>query len=63
MFEVSIWKGIWFGIIYGGLVFFVGFSIIVVIGGDIEKCIVLGVGVMYGGIIYIVLLVLINFVL
>ena len=35
--EASIWKGIWFGTIYGGLAFSVGFSTIVAIGGDTEN--------------------------
>lgn len=35
--EASIWKGIWFGTIYGGLAFSVGFSTIVAIGGDTES--------------------------
>lgn len=61
--EASIWKGIWFGTIYGGLAFSVGFSTIVAIGGDTEKRTVSGAGAMYGGIIYTVLLALINFAL
>lgn len=35
--DASIWKGIWFGTIYGGLAFSVGFSTIVAIGGDTEN--------------------------
>ena len=61
--EASIWKGIWFGTIYGGLAFSVGFSTIVAIGGDTEKRTVSGAGAMYGGIIYTVSLALINFAL
>ncbi len=60
--EASIWKGIWFGTIYGGLAFSVGLRTIVAIGGDTEKRTVSGAGAMYGGIIYTVLA-LINFAL
>ncbi len=42
---------------------FLGFSTIVAIGGDTEKRTVSGAGAMYGGIIYTVLLALINFAL
>ena len=32
--ETSAWKGIFWGLVYGGLAFAVGFSTIVAIGGD-----------------------------
>ncbi|OMG43110.1 hypothetical protein BK140_44445, partial [Paenibacillus macerans] len=35
--ETSAWKGIFWGLVYGGLAFAVGFSTIVAIGGDASK--------------------------
>ncbi|MCY1618902.1 hypothetical protein [Staphylococcus pettenkoferi] len=61
--SASIWKGIGMGTLYGGLAFAVGFSTIVVIGGDASKRGVAGRGALLGGIIYTVLLALINFAL
>ena len=52
-----VWYNIWW------ISFSVGFSTIVAIGGDTEKRTVSGAGAMYGGIIYTVLLALINFAL
>lgn len=48
---------------YGGLAFAVGFSTIVAIGGDASKRKVSGAGAMFGGVIYTILLALINFAL
>ena len=59
----SLWKGILYGINYGGLAFAVGFSTIVAIGGDASKRSVSGRGALFGGIVYTVLLALINFAL
>ncbi|PHK50440.1 YkvI family membrane protein [Staphylococcus edaphicus] len=61
--EASAWKGIIFGINYGGLAFAVGFSTIVAIGGDASKRKVSGAGALFGGIVYTILLALINFAL
>lgn len=61
--DTSLWKGIWYGTLYGGLSFSVGFSTIVAIGGDTDKRTVSGAGAMFGGIIYAILLALINFAL
>lgn len=59
----SLWLGILKGINYGGLAFAVGFSTIVAIGGDASRRRVSGAGALFGGIIYTVLLALINFAL
>src|SRR5699024_513685 len=61
--EASIWKGILYGINYGGLAFAVGFSTIVAIGGDASKRKISGAGALFGGVVYTVLLALINFAL
>ncbi|MEK4562582.1 branched-chain amino acid transport system II carrier protein [Staphylococcus sp. FSL K6-3157] len=61
--EASIWKGILYGIIYGGLAFAVGFSTIVAIGGDASKRKISGAGALFGGVVYTILLALINFAL
>lgn len=61
--NASLWKGILYGINYGGLAFAVGFSTIVAIGGDASKRSVSGRGALFGGIVYTVLLALINFAL
>lgn len=61
--KTSLWKAIIFGINYGGLAFAVGFSTIVAIGGDASKRKVAGSGALFGGVIYTVLLALINFAL
>lgn len=61
--EASIWKGIIYGIIYGGLAFAVGFSTIVAIGGDASKRKISGAGALFGGVVYTILLALINFAL
>ncbi|WP_437271920.1 YkvI family membrane protein [Staphylococcus succinus] len=61
--ETSIWKGIMYGINYGGLAFAVGFSTIVAIGGDASKRKISGSGALFGGVVYTVLLALINFAL
>ena len=55
--------GVWNGILYGGLAFAVGFSTIVAIGGDASKRKVSGAGALFGGIVYAILLALINFAL
>ena len=47
--ETSAWKGIFWGLVYGGLAFAVGFSTIVAIGGDASKRRVSGAGAMFGG--------------
>lgn len=59
----SLWLGILKGINYGGLAFAVGFSTIVAIGGDASRRRVSGAGALFGGIIYTILLALINFAL
>jgi len=59
--ESSAWKGVFWGLVYGGLAFAVGFSTIVAIGGDASKRRVSGAGAMFGGVVYTILLVLINF--
>ena len=59
--ETSAWKGIFWGLVYGGLAFAVGFSTVVAIGGDASKRRVSGAGAMFGGVIYTILLALINF--
>ena len=61
--QPNIFLGILKGINYGGLAFAVGFSTIVAIGGDASKRRVAGAGAAFGGIIYTVLLALINFAL
>jgi len=61
--EASIWKGILYGINYGGLAFAVGFSTIVAIGGDASKRKISGAGALFGGVVYTILLALINFAL
>jgi len=61
--EATLWKGIIYGINYGGLAFAVGFSTIVAIGGDASRRRVSGAGALFGGIVYTVLLALINFAL
>lgn len=48
---------------YGGLAFAVGFSTLVAIGGDASKRKVSGLGGLVGGVVYLVLLGLINFAL
>lgn len=59
----SLWLGILKGINYGGLAFAVGFSTIIAIGGDASRRRVSGAGALFGGIIYTILLALINFAL
>ncbi|WP_436854997.1 YkvI family membrane protein [Staphylococcus caeli] len=61
--DASIVKGILYGINYGGLAFAVGFSTIVAIGGDASRRRVSGAGALFGGIVYTILLALINFAL
>ncbi|WP_312573756.1 YkvI family membrane protein [Staphylococcus saprophyticus] len=61
--DASLVKGILYGINYGGLAFAVGFSTIVAIGGDASRRRVSGAGALFGGIVYTVLLALINFAL
>ncbi|MBO3065915.1 MULTISPECIES: YkvI family membrane protein [Staphylococcus] len=61
--EASLWLGILKGINYGGLAFAVGFSTIVAIGGDASRRRVSGAGALFGGIVYTILLALINFAL
>ncbi|KIX90680.1 membrane protein [Staphylococcus microti] len=61
--EPSLLVGIWKGFNYGGLAFAVGFSTLVAIGGDASKRMVSGMGGLMGGIVYLVLLGLINFAL
>ncbi|WP_114603905.1 hypothetical protein [Staphylococcus sp. EZ-P03] len=55
--------GIFWGTVYGGLAFAVGFSTIVAIGGDASKRKVSGAGALFGGIVYTILLALITFAL
>ena len=59
----SVILGILKGIQYGGLAFAVGFSTVVAIGGDASKRRVSGAGALFGGIVYTILLALINFAL
>ncbi|GGI40753.1 hypothetical protein [Mammaliicoccus stepanovicii] len=54
-----VW-GIIQGFVYGGLAFSVGFSTLVAIGGDADKRRISGLGGIIGGVIYLVLLALIN---
>lgn len=54
--------GIVRGLMYGGLAFAVGFSTVVAIGGDAKRKIS-GGGATFGGVIYTILLALINFAL
>lgn len=61
--DASLVKGILYGINYGGLAFAVGFSTIVAIGGDASRRRVSGAGALFGGIVYTILLALINFAL
>ncbi len=56
----SLFWGIAQGFIYGGLAFSVGFSTLVAIGGDADKRRISGLGGIIGGIIYLILLALIN---
>ena len=57
----SLFLGIIRGLMYGGLAFAVGFSTVVAIGGDASKRQVSGAGALFGGVVYTVLLALINF--
>ncbi|MEJ7541679.1 membrane protein [Staphylococcus intermedius] len=59
----SLGVAIWNGFNYGGLAFAVGFSTLVAIGGDASKRLVSGLGGLIGGVVYLVLLGLINFAL
>ncbi|MCU5746926.1 hypothetical protein N9R04_09575 [Staphylococcus sp. SQ8-PEA] len=59
--KANPWLGILRGTLYGGLAFAVGFSTIVVIGGDASRRGVAGRGALFGGVIYTILLGLINF--
>ncbi|QDW92315.1 hypothetical protein GJU84_09950 [Staphylococcus chromogenes] len=59
----SLIQGIWNGFNYGGLAFAVGFSTLVAIGGDASKRKVSGLGGLIGGVVYLILLGLINFAL
>ncbi len=59
----SLFLGIIRGLMYGGLAFAVGFSTVVAIGGDASKRQVSGAGALFGGVVYTVLLALINFAL
>ncbi|MCI2773726.1 branched-chain amino acid transport system II carrier protein [Staphylococcus petrasii] len=61
--KTSAFWGVVRGLMYGGLAFAVGFSTIVAIGGDASKRKVSGAGAMFGGVIYTILLALINFAL
>ncbi|GGG89966.1 hypothetical protein E2558_00325 [Staphylococcus pragensis] len=61
--KTSVFWGIVRGLMYGGLAFAVGFSTIVAIGGDATKRKISGAGAMFGGVIYTILLALINFAL
>ena len=61
--DASLVKGILYGINSGGLAFAVGFSTIVAIGGDASRRRVSGAGALFGGIVYTILLALINFAL
>lgn len=56
----SLFWGIAQGFIYGGLAFSVGFSTLVAIGGDADKRRISGLGGIIGGVIYLILLALIN---
>ena len=56
----SLFLGIIRGLMYGGLAFAVGFSTVVAIGGDASKRQVSGAGALFGGVVYTVLLALIN---
>jgi len=56
----SLFWGIVQGFIYGGLAFSVGFSTLIAIGGDADKRRISGLGGIIGGIIYLILLALIN---
>ena len=58
--QPSLLWGILQGFIYGGLAFSVGFSTLVAIGGDADKRHISGLGGIIGGVIYLVLLGLIN---
>ena len=59
----SLFLGIIRGLMYGGLAFAVGFSTVVAIGGDASKRQASGAGALFGGVVYTVLLALINFAL
>lgn len=59
----SPWLAILYGINYGGLAFAVGFSTVVAIGGDASGKLVSGAGALFGGVVYMVVLALINFAL
>ncbi|MCG3401893.1 branched-chain amino acid transport system II carrier protein [Staphylococcus massiliensis] len=59
----SIFKGILNGFVYGGLAFSVGFTTLIAIGGDASRRRISGSGALFGGIIYTILLALINFAL
>ena len=61
--KTSIFWGAVRGLMYGGLAFAVGFSTVVAIGGDASKRKVSGAGAMFGGVVYTILLALINFAL
>lgn len=61
--KTSVFWGIVRGLMYGGLAFAVGFSTVVAIGGDASKRKVSGGGAMFGGVVYTILLALINFAL
>lgn len=61
--KTSIFWGAIRGLMYGGLAFAVGFSTIVAIGGDASKRKISGAGAMFGGVVYTILLALINFAL
>ncbi|PTI90922.1 hypothetical protein [Mammaliicoccus vitulinus] len=58
--EPSLFWSIAQGFIYGGLAFSVGFSTLIAIGGDADKRRISGLGGIIGGVIYLVLLALIN---
>ena len=60
--KTSVFWGIVRGLMYGGLAFAVGFSTVVAIGGDASKRKISG-GATFGGVIYTILLALINFAL
>ena len=61
--KTSVFWGIVRGLMYGGLAFAVGFSTVVAIGGDASKRKISGGGATFGGVIYTILLALINFAL
>lgn len=61
--KTSAFWGVIRGLMYGGLAFAVGFSTVVAIGGDASKRKISGGGAMFGGVIYTILLALINFAL